>query len=154
MEPVVFRVYEEQDLEAMVELDRECFAPPFRFSSAAMRRFIDAENAWVIVAEAEKRIAGFLIVHREQAQRAEVGYVVTIDVDEGHRGRDIGQRMLRDGEAWVRGWNGAGMMLHVWTKNDSAIRFYERMGYGRVGVQRGFYGPGIDAAMYWKELTG
>jgi ribosomal-protein-alanine N-acetyltransferase len=45
------------------------------------------------------------------------------------------------------------MMLHVFVKNQSAVRFYERLGYKRVGDQRGFYGPGIDAAMYWKEFA-
>jgi hypothetical protein len=26
------------------------------------------------------------------------------------------------------------------------------LGYIRVGLQRGFYGGTLDAAMYWKEL--
>ena len=103
---IVLRSYESRDLDAIVELDAECFDPPFRFSKTAMRRFAEAENAWVVVAVAEGALAGFCIVHMEQAESL-----------------------------------------------DAAVRFYERLAYKRVGAQRGFYGPGIDAAMYWKEFS-
>jgi [ribosomal protein S18]-alanine N-acetyltransferase len=150
---VEFRRYERRDLEAMVALDAECFAPPFRFSHDAMQRFAEAANAWAVIAQTEGALAGFCIVHLERAETVDVGYVVTIDVAEGFRRARIGERMLAEGEAWVRRSGGAGMMLHVFVKNGGAIRFYERLGYGRVGGQRGFYGPGIDAAMYWKEFA-
>jgi ribosomal-protein-alanine N-acetyltransferase len=149
---IEFRAYRRSDLEAMVELDEECFAPPFRFSRRAMQRFAEAGNAWVSVAEDDGRLAGFCIVHRESAGVAEMGYVVTIDVAKPFRGRGVGERMLSYGEAWVQSWLGAGVMLHVFAENEGAIRFYERMGYRCVGMQRGFYGPGLDAGMYWKDL--
>ena len=149
---IALRKYERRDLEAIVALDAECFAPPFRFSRAAMQRFAEAENAWSVVAEAEGELSGFCIVHLEVAETVDVGYVVTIDVAEGFRRKGIGERMLAEGEAWVRRSGGVGMMLHVFVKNAGAVRFYERLGYRRVGGQRGFYGPGIDAAMYWREF--
>jgi ribosomal-protein-alanine N-acetyltransferase len=149
---IELRDYRPDDLEAMVELDEECFAPPFRFSRRAMQRFAEAGNAWVRVAEHEGGLAGFCIVHRESAGAEEMGYVVTIDVASALRGRGVGENVLSEGEAWVRSWLGAGVMLHVFVENERAIRFYERVGYGRVGMQRGFYGPGLDAAMYWKDL--
>jgi ribosomal-protein-alanine N-acetyltransferase len=44
--------------------------------------------------------------------------------------------------------------LHVFTENDAAIRFYEKIGYGRVARRRRFYGAeGLDAFEYHKELT-
>lgn len=148
---VKLRGYDGGDLEAMVELDAECFAPPFRFSKGAMRRFVEGENAWVVVAQAGVGLAGFCVVHREKTDaEEEVGYVVTIDVAKEWRGHGIGERMLSVGETWVRSWGGAGMMLHVFVENEGAIRFYERMKYGRMVVQRGFYGAGLDAALYWK----
>ena len=150
---VLYRTYDPTDLEAIVALDAECFDPPFRFSSRAMRRFVEAENAWITIAELDKQLAGFCIIHREQEAAMDLGYVVTIDVAKQFRRLRIGERMLADGEAWVRSFRGAGIMLHVFVQNPGAIRFYERMGYSRVGVQRGFYGNTLDAAMYWKELV-
>jgi [ribosomal protein S18]-alanine N-acetyltransferase len=151
---VSYRSYERRDLEKMVELDAECFAPPFRFSREAMRRFAEAENAWAVISEAGDELAGFCIVHMEPAEAVQVGYVVTIDVADEFRRRGLGERMLADGEAWVRAAGGVGMMLHVYVKNLGAVRFYERLGYRRVGGQVGFYGPGVNAAMYWKEFQG
>jgi ribosomal-protein-alanine N-acetyltransferase len=147
-----FRGYERGDLDAIVELDAACFSPPFRFSKAAMRQFAGAENAWVLIAEAREEIAGFCIVHREQAQGSAVGYLVTIDVAERFRHEGIGQRMLARGEEWVSESGGEALFLHVYVKNEAAVKFYERSGYQRTGEQPGFYGPGIDAAMYWKPL--
>jgi ribosomal-protein-alanine N-acetyltransferase len=161
------RGYERGDLKQMVELDEACFAPPYRFSREAMRNFAEARNAWVTVAESEGRIVGFCIVHRERGELSnpdssdldfseldfsDLGYVVTIDVEKSFRGLGVGKKMLMEGESWVKSWKGAGMLLHVFTGNDDAVRFYERMRYGRVEVQRGFYGPGLDAAMYWKPF--
>ena len=45
------------------------------------------------------------------------------------------------------------MLLHVYVKNQEAISFYERNGYQRADEEPGFYGPGMDAALYWKSLS-
>ena len=148
--PIILRSYESRDLEAIVALDAFCFSPPFRFSRAAMRQFAEAENASTLIAETPDGIAGFCIVHREEVQEANVGYLVTIDVDERFRGKGLGRRLLALGEKWVRESGGEAMYLHVYLKNDAAISFYERGGYKSAGEQRGFYGPGMDAALYWK----
>lgn len=137
----------------MVTLDASCFEAPFRFSRESMRRFAEADNAWVILAEDGHGLAGFCIVHHEQSVGPPIGYVVTIDVAERWRSRGIGERMLSDAETWSRGHKCVGMMLHVFVKNERALRFYDRLQYRRVGLQKGFYGPGLHAAMYWKDLT-
>lgn len=149
---ILYRSYEPRDLDPIVTLDAACFDPPFRFSKAAMRRFAEAENAWVTIAEAQGKLAGFCILHREHVETRNVGYVVTIDVAEPYRHRKVGQRMLTDAEAWVQSFGGEGILLHVFTKNTPAIRFYERTGYTRLGTQQNFYGNHLNAALYWKEL--
>lgn len=150
---LTFRRYEPRDLVAIVELDAACFAPPFRFSRTAMQRYVEVENAWVVVAESAGAIAGFCIVHREEMRGAKVGYVITIDVADAFRRRGIGERMLRDGEAWIAGLGGVAMLLHVYAKNAGAIHFYERSGYERAAEEEDFYGPGADALLYWKRLS-
>jgi len=150
--PILYRPYKPTDLPALVQLDEVCFDPPFRFSTPTMRRFAEAENAWVILAEENGDLAGFCILHRERADTMDIGYVVTIDVAEPYRRQGIAERMLVDAETWVRTFNGSGIMLHVFVRNEAAILFYEKMGYSRLGINRGFYGGTIDAALYWKEL--
>lgn len=142
----------ERDLDAIVELDAVCFEPPFRFSRAAMRRFVEAENSWTLIAEMAGAIAGFCVVHLEDVEGGTAGYLVTIDVDERFRREGLGRRLLARGEEWVRASGGEAMYLHVYAKNEAAIDFYERGGYRSAGEQRGFYGPGVDAVLYWKAL--
>lgn len=149
---VWLRGYEPRDLAAMVELDANCFDSSFRFDRRSMRQFAGARNAWSQIAVANNVIAGFCIIHREQAHMASVGYLVTIDVAAAYRRRGIGEHMLAEGESWLRASGAAAMLLHVYVRNEGAIRFYEHAGYERDGVKLGFYGPGKDAALFWKRL--
>jgi ribosomal-protein-alanine N-acetyltransferase len=58
---------------------------------------------------------------------------------------------MEDVEAQVREAGAGGMGLHVYNGNAGAVRFYERMGYGRIGIAEGFYGRGLDALVYRKK---
>jgi ribosomal-protein-alanine N-acetyltransferase len=146
----VFRGYRVGDVEAMCALDAACFAEVFRFSQTAMRRFVEAKKAKVVVVEDAGELAGFCVVHMEGA----VGYVVTIDVDERWRRKGVGGELMRRVEAEVREAGGVAMGLHVAVANRVAITFYEREEYERVGREEGFYGEGGDAELYRKELGG
>jgi ribosomal protein S18 acetylase RimI-like enzyme len=44
------------------------------------------------------------------------------------------------------------MALHVSVENEGAMRFYEGMGYVRVGRVKGFYGRGMDGWAYGRGL--
>jgi len=140
------RGYRAGDADAMFALDESCFAEPFRFTRAAMRRFAESKKARVVVAEWGEELVGFCIVHVE---RGGVGYVVTLDVAAEHRGKGLARRLMERVEAEA---GCLSMMLHVFVGNDAAIGFYERMGYGLVGEAKGFYGAGVDALVYRKEL--
>ncbi len=149
---IQLRKYRRDDLEAIVALDALCFEPLFRFTRSAMRRFAEAEDAWTRLAIVNGKLAGFIIVHREEIPAAEAGYVVTIDVAQKYRQQGIGRLMLQAAEEAFATSGTTAMLLHVYTKNQEAISFYERNGYQRGDEQTGFYGPGMDAALYWKEL--
>lgn len=147
------RRYQANDLDGMVALDAACFEPEFRFSRSAMRRFAEADNAWTCLAQVEGKLAGFTIVHLEQAPLSLAGYLVTIDVDREQRRHGVGQAMLRAAEIWLEQAGAEIMLLHVYVNNPEAILFYERMGYRKGEEQSGFYGPGMDAVLYWKRLV-
>ena len=155
-----FRDYQTDDLEAMFRLDEACFASPFRFSRGMMRRFAEAKRARVVLAEEGGTVVGFCIVHLEPAGgRGCAGYVVTVDVAEGFRRQGLAGELMRRGEDTARAAGCGEMLLHVFTGNDAAIRFYESRGYGRVLLVRGFYGADregreIDAWLYRKPLAG
>jgi ribosomal-protein-alanine N-acetyltransferase len=149
---IVLRDYRTSDLEAIFRLDEVCFAVPFRFDRESMLAFAEARNAIVVVAEgAGEEIVGFVIAHVERAAAGRRAYVVTLDVAENHRRIGLARRLMREVEARSAAAGARWMELHVFTGNEGAIRFYERLGYVRVGVQRRFYGAaGLDAFTYRK----
>lgn len=56
-------------------------------------------------------------------------------VDEEHRGRGIGTRLLAEARSWAEARGLEAMQLTVWSENVGAVRLYERQGYRRV-IQR------------------
>ena len=152
---IVLRDYRDTDLEAIYRLDEDCFAPAFRFDRESMREFAEARNAICLIAERRGGgITGFVIVHLDPMAAGLRGYVVTLDVAEGYRREGVAAKLMLEAESRARVAGAWRMELHVFTGNEGAIRFYERMGYSRFAVQRRFYRTdGLDAFLYRKELA-
>jgi ribosomal-protein-alanine N-acetyltransferase len=155
MSEISLRNYRQTDVEAMFRLDKACFASEFRFSRQSMRSFAEERGAISLIAEdPAHEIAGFILVHVEQSSVGLRGYVVTLDVAEKYRRAGLAARLLRSAEGRVSAAGARRMELHVFTGNEEAIRFYEQMGYQRLGLQRRFYGAaGLDAFVYQRELA-
>jgi ribosomal-protein-alanine N-acetyltransferase len=150
MEAVTWREYRPGDWEAMYALDLVCFEQQFRFSRRAMRGFAEAKAAVTVLAEAEGELVGFCIAEVEER----VGYVVTLDVAPAWRRKGLAGRLMTEVEGRVRAAGAVGMALHVFTGNLGAVRFYEAIGYERVGMAQGFYGRGLDGLVYRKRFEG
>lgn len=154
-EEISLRDYREDDLAEMTRVDEVCFAADFRFDQASMGAFAEARNSIAVVAEtAGGAMAGFAIAHLERRAGAVRGYIVTLDVLPGYRRGGLGARLIGEMERRTAAAGASSMDLHVFTGNHEAIRFYERLGYGRVGREERFYGAeGMDAFVYRKALT-
>jgi ribosomal-protein-alanine N-acetyltransferase len=152
-EDVRLRGYQAGDVDAMYTLDVACFDARFRFSRRAMRRYAEAANALVVVAELESALVGFAIAHLDLVDGGVVGYVVTLDVAEAVRRQGLAARLMQQLEAESLTAGCDAMALHVFTGNEGAIGFYERMGYERRELAKGFYAPGVDAWVYRKALS-
>jgi len=145
---IELRGYDARDLDAMFRLDEECFEEPFRFTRSAMRQFAESRKARVVIAESVGALAGFAILHAE----GRVGYIVTLDVAEDFRRRGLARQLMEAMEQEAEDAACAVVGLHVFVGNEAAIRFYERVGYERVGDVPAFYGDGLDAWVYRKKL--
>jgi len=152
---IFLRDYQASDLDAMFRLDEACFAEEFRFDRESMREFAEKGNAVVQVAEKVcGEIAGFVIAHIERVASELRAYVVTLDVAPDCRQKGLAQRLMREAESRALVAGVRWVQLHVFTGNKVAIRFYERLGYERIRIQRGYYGrTGLDAIVYGKELA-
>jgi [ribosomal protein S18]-alanine N-acetyltransferase len=156
MNEISLRNYRALDIEAMFRLDVACFAPEFRFDRESMRVFAEERDAIALVAEKmDGELAGFVIIHVERVAAGRRGYVVTLDVAETWRRRGLARLLMREAEMRAVATGARWMELHVFTGNEAAIRFYERLGYERIAMRRRFYGAeGLDAFVYRKEIAG
>jgi [ribosomal protein S18]-alanine N-acetyltransferase len=149
---ISLRSYRGDDLEAMYGLDVACFEKPFRFTRGAMRRFAEAKKAHVVIAEEGGALAGFVILHVEPGEGGRIGYIVTLDVEPALRRRGIAGRLMQEAELQARADGCGAMVLHVFTGNEAAVKFYADAGFVRSHRDEGFYGRGLDGWVYYKLL--
>jgi len=147
--------YRAGDFEAMHRLDLKCFSPVFQFDAETMRKAAESESAIVAVAERGPGhdMVGFIILHLQGKGARAYAYVVTLDVSPEARRVGIATLMLAHAEEQARTAGARRIALHVAVDNAGAIQFYERRGYLRAGVARGYYREiGLDAFVYSKQL--
>lgn len=151
---LTLRPYEPNDLPTLHALDVECFELPFRFSRRTLKRFVDDPCGFTRVALVGGEIAGFLVVHLLRSQDEDFGYVVTLDVGREQRRAGLGLRLMREAESLALSRGARRMVLHVFSGNTGARRFYGRAGYEELGRVADFYGVGKDALLLAKRLGG
>ena len=102
----------------------------------------------VYVAEEKGRLLGFLILNMAGAF---VGYVQTICVAEGERGRGIGSRLLGFAEERIFR-ESPNVFLCVSSFNPRARALYERLGYRLVGELSDYIVAGHSEQLLRKSL--
>lgn len=137
------------DVPAVLEIERSVFPDPWT-----------AETFWSELAgvpQTRHYLVAVASLHTSEQEVALVGYagllatphradVQTVAVSPNRQGQRIGARLL-DALLTDAAARGAGeVLLEVRSDNGAAQRLYERFGFERVGVRRGYYQPGhIDA---------
>jgi GNAT superfamily N-acetyltransferase len=131
------RVASVREAEAIARLSAQLGYPtePYMVSkrlSALLASTLDA----VFVAETAGRVFGwihvFASVRLESGALAEIGGLV---VDESHRGRGTGERLLREAEGWAQKHGLPRIRVRTRATRRDAHRFYAREGYRRTKLQ-------------------
>jgi ribosomal protein S18 acetylase RimI-like enzyme len=149
LKTIRLREYRPQDLDELCEIDRACYEPAIAYSRREMRAYLKGPGADCVVAESESGIAGFCITARE----ADQGYIVTIDVLEAFRKQGAGSTLLNESEKRMAAHGVRSISLDTATDNPSAIAFWQKHGYRKLGVRKGYYPNGRDAFAMIKTLA-
>ena len=150
---MIYRLYTQEDFEALYAIEETCFHPPFRFGRGYVRYLVDAPNAATWIAEEDGRMAGFAIVDWNKEKPGLIAYLQTIEVTPEQRGRGVGRELLDRAEASARDAGAVSIWLHVDEKNSLAVRIYETHGYSCKGRQEDYYAEGRAALIYLKLLV-
>jgi ribosomal protein S18 acetylase RimI-like enzyme len=143
------RDYRPQDFQTLVEIDRACFDPAVVYSPRQMRAYLNGAGADCVVAESDGGIAGFCIT-ADSRRRA---YIITIDVLDAFRRHGLGSALLNEAERRLAARGVREVNLDTATDNFSAIAFWEKHGYRKVGVRKGYYPNGRDAFAMIKSVV-
>jgi ribosomal protein S18 acetylase RimI-like enzyme len=104
------------------------------------------------VAEADGEVAGFIVVELQRTPLDAAAYVATIDVGAKWRRAGLGRKLLAEAEQVSAEAGARVIWLHVHEGNEGAIAFYAREGFACLGRMGDFYGVGLGALVYGREL--
>ena len=147
------RLYRPTDFPQLYAIEEICFQPPLRFPRSYMRRIIDNPASATWIAEEGDTMTAFAIVEWSGDPPDCFAYIQTIEVLPDHRGRGVGNELMRLVEDSARAAAAVAIWLHVESTNAVAIRLYRALGYKQQGIAEHYYARGRNADIYIKRLV-
>ena len=138
------------DLDALIEIEQAVFTTDI-LSRRSFRRFLAASSASVIVAEADGKIAGYVLVLYPPRSHFARLYSIAVAPHSGRRG--VGPLLLAAAERAARRRGRKAMRLEVHELNSRAIARYEKSGYRLFGRHYDYYDDRGDALRFEKTLA-
>jgi diamine N-acetyltransferase len=96
-----------------------------------------ASGVWIAKVEPGEAPVGYLVLTKPDlplpdisADEAEVKRVYLLS---RFRGAGLGRRLMQEAESYARSGGIQRLLLGVYSRNEAAILFYEKMGYKRIG---------------------
>jgi ribosomal protein S18 acetylase RimI-like enzyme len=130
-------------------IDQACYPPGIAYSKGTLRWFLRLPGADCLVAEAEGRIAGFILAEHVDPR----AHLITIDVLERYRRGGIGTALLLTMEQKLAAHGVRQVELETATDNHAAVAFWHKHGYRTVGMLKRYYANDRDAYSMLKPLT-
>ena len=136
------------DVPAIVAIEREAFADPW--DAEIFTEALSYYPTTYFVAEAEGKIAGFIVGALEDTGENIYGHICNFAVATPFRSRGIGRQLVLRVEHQFALQLASGSQLEVRESNAPAQRFYRRLGYQNVFYVGGYYANGEDAIVMMK----
>lgn len=136
----------EKDVPQVAALEAANFSMPW--SAQAFYEQLEKSNTLYMVAEKEGQIIGVcgLIESFGEAD------ICNVSVEKSYHNRGVATTMLKDLIAEGKRRGISAFTLEVRAGNQAAIHLYEKMGFMKEGLRRGFYErPREDAIIMWKR---
>jgi ribosomal protein S18 acetylase RimI-like enzyme len=110
--------------------DKDALAPGFSEVLARAVRAQDPRSTVLIAEGTDGTLLGFISLKvTEDVTGSERGHVADLAVTETARRLGVGRALMNAGEQWSRDRGLTVVSLDVWSTNERAQAFYERLGY-------------------------
>jgi [ribosomal protein S18]-alanine N-acetyltransferase len=135
-----------RDLSAIEEIERSSYPTPWSRSMFAGE--LAKPSSICLGAFEGERLVGYLIVSRY----VDAWHVMNVAVAVDHRRRGVASELLGALFERTRDDGRRGYTLEVRVSNAGAITLYERLGFERRGMRRGYYTDNReDALIMWRD---
>jgi ribosomal-protein-alanine N-acetyltransferase len=136
------------DLQEIEAIERRAYRTPWSRSMFASE--LAKATSVCLGAFDGHRLVGYVV----NSRYADSWHVMNVAVDPDWQRRGIATRLLERLFELTADDEGRGYTLEVRVTNDEAIRLYERLGFERHGIRRGYYTDNReDALIMWREAN-
>ena len=142
-----------EDLTATVDLEKACFSSDLSLKKRQLQYLQQRKSAVFLVAEDAGQVVGEGIALVRQHKGRTSGRIYSLAVDENHRGKKIGRRLLHAMVEQLESRGVKRIYLEVEQSNIKAIALYERNGFRSIGKLPNYYGPGCDGLHMMLDLN-
>lgn len=134
----------EEDIEGVLEIEKECFETPWSLNAFKME--LKSDIALYIVARDEEKVVGYGGLWNILNE----GHITNIAVSEEFRNKGIGSKILSELIEVSKSKNTSSMTLEVRRNNESAKHLYKKYGFEEAGVRPKYYADNNeDAIIMW-----
>lgn len=134
----------EEDIEGVLEIERQCFETPWSLNAFKME--LKSDIALYIVARYEDKVVGYGGLWNILNE----GHITNIAVSEEFRNKGIGSKILSELIEVSKSKNTSSMTLEVRRNNESAKHLYKKYGFEEAGVRPKYYADNNeDAIIMW-----
>ena len=135
-----------EDLEQVMEIENELFAVPW--TKEGYFTFLTKENAMMLVVEEKEKILGYcgLLMVLEEAE------VMNVAVRKDRQKEGIGNFLMQSMLRLAQDRGIEKIHLEVRVSNDTAIRLYERLGFEKYGIRKGYYTDPVEDAVLMMKV--
>ena len=141
--------FEDGELAALYEIEKDCFTKKFRWAENAFNAALlgARKRRFVWVARDGDQIAGFLLAGAKGGKAS----IETVNVPRAHRRKGVASKLIAACEKSFRRRGFQAISLEVWTENPAQILYFN-LGYRACGFSRDYYKPNANAVSMSKKL--
>lgn len=148
MQEITYRLMKVEDVDQIMEVERSSFATPW-IKDAFVNELTNNHFAYYIVAVHQERLIGYCGVW----VIIDEAHITNIAVHPDYRGKQIGENLLRRVIYLSMVYGATKMTLEVRVSNHVAQALYEKLGFVRKGLRKGYYTDNQeDAIIMWVNL--
>ena len=144
MDSLLIRMAKEEDLDEIFAIE-DSVEDAWSYE-LVKQDLLENKYSVYIVGVLDEKVVGFISIMNIASEV----HINNVAVDESHRGKGIGEKLLGYGMNFYPEKEIIGIPLEVRVDNYPAIALYEKMGFVTVGIRTGYYKNNKDAYVMWK----